>query len=149
MYVGHIAGTMSVFDRRPSARVVNFDNTTNMPVTIDVYSTKNLHEANGITTQLETELEYSLPSAYGMVDLSPNSFSLYADSLKENETIALEFENISKMGSESAVTRCNATCSRRKYCDLNHSSNEEVMYCRSDIIEFDYALTYLTGVMHN
>jgi hypothetical protein len=42
MYVGHIAGTMSAFDRRPSARVLNVDTSTNMPVTIDVYSTSNL-----------------------------------------------------------------------------------------------------------
>jgi hypothetical protein len=49
MYVGHVAGTMSAFDRDPSLRVVNVDLTTNMPVSIDVYTTSNLHEANGIS----------------------------------------------------------------------------------------------------
>jgi hypothetical protein len=48
--VSHIAGTTSAFDRKPSVRVVNVDLTTNLPVTIDVYTTTNLEEANGITT---------------------------------------------------------------------------------------------------
>jgi len=88
--VSQIAGTFSNFDRNPSARSIQMDLATNLPVQIDVFTIKDVSSALN-ETMIESGFSYSYPKDFGMEDLSPSSYDKLTQRISLNETAAVDY----------------------------------------------------------
>ena len=88
--VTQIAGTLSNFDRNPSARLVQMDVNTNLPVKIDVFEASDVTSIKSASA-LTFELKYTYPDSFNMTDLSPSSYDEFLQRLLNNEAVALDF----------------------------------------------------------
>lgn len=116
------------------------DRNTNLPYQIDTFYVSDVSKISK-----EDDIQFKLshnhpldPTFFGINDLSPSSYASYVEKLRDEDSSATRYINLSeiKINSDNRKNSCDITCRKRLYCRLNYAVNEQSVLCNG----YDFTL---------
>ena len=97
---------------------------------------------------MEVTKAYTLPTDWGMTDLSPKSYDALISLLQADETQAVAFANKIAMNNEDIeMSSCGTRCRLYFTCNKNYADNEQIMYCQGGLVDLGFGMSYLAGAV--
>jgi len=112
----------------PSFRVIEFDSVTKKMVNIHQYRLP-LYKYNNSTAKPTFEKVYSMKEEYGLPDLSPKSFQMIAESLKNSTSFTQKFYANFMSQYSFQSSQCGEKCQRELYCKMSNDVFDEYLKC--------------------
>jgi len=135
----------------PSFRAFTLDVKTLLPLKIETY-TMDLLKANEDDKHAIFSKNHEMTEAYGLDDLSPNSFFSLALKFKDNEELATKFYMNRYANSPRYLPErgCDEECRRRLSCKTSNSVYSDVRKCYnwSDIMKESEIQSYINDFLY-